>query len=73
MYIFTTFIVVNTINEIFVVAFDLQVFFTLVGIFVVEMWIIASKYMSNNQEQCLFVFNKSELKKFAHKYMYYQT
>ena len=26
MYIFTTFIAVNTINEIFVVAFDLQVF-----------------------------------------------
>ena len=48
MYIFTTFTVVKTINEILVLAFDLQVFLLLAYIFLVETRSIASKCESEN-------------------------
>ena len=51
MYIFTTFIVVNTIDEIFVVELDLQFFFTLACIFEVASRNIAFKCESDNRER----------------------
>jgi hypothetical protein len=54
IYIFTTFIVVNAVKTIFVVALDVQFFFTLACILVVETRSSASKWISDNQTVLVF-------------------